>query len=88
MALGQNFPVSEYYRDRILDAETIARGGGWWTAALLISDPSTQKFFVGIFRWKLTKAGWKIQKEISFRKKDHVRQVIDVMLRFVDRFET
>jgi len=37
MNFGQNFPISEYYQDGILDAETISRSGLWWTAALVVS---------------------------------------------------
>ena len=43
MALGQNFPVSDYYQGHVLDAETISRIGCWWTAILLIEDPETGK---------------------------------------------
>ena len=33
------FPIGDYYRNNLLDAVTITRGGRWWSAVLLINDP-------------------------------------------------
>ena len=35
-------PVSDYYSNNILDSHTITKGGGWWTALVLIEDPRTK----------------------------------------------
>lgn len=85
MALGQNFPVSDYYKDQILDAETIARAGGWWTAVLLIRDPKTEKPFLAVYRWQLDGDTWKTRKSISFKSKKLVDSVVDSLQRFAGR---
>ena len=81
MALGQNFPVSDYYKQQIIDAETISRAGGWWTAVLLIRDPQTQKPFLGVYRWQLDGEIWKTRKSISFKSKKQADAVIEAMKR-------
>jgi hypothetical protein len=85
MSLGQNFPVSEYYKGRILDAETISRGGGWWTAVLLISDPKTERPFVSIYRWQSEGETWKTRKSISMKSAGHVERVIEVLNRLKNK---
>ena len=87
MTLGQNFPVSDYYQDQIIDAETISRAGGWWTAVLLIADPRTKKPFVSIYRWQQTEKGWKIRKQFSFRAKGQGKKAIEVVARFLEKIE-
>ena len=82
MLFGQNFPVSEYYKDRIIDAQTISRVGGWWTAVLLISDPNTQKPFLALYRWQLSENTWKTRKSISFKSKKHVEDIIEILSKF------
>lgn len=85
MASGQNFPVSEYYRDHILDAETISRAGGWWTAVLLISDPNTKKPFLAMYRWQLDGNTWKTRKSINFKSRKQLDAVMAVVKRLSDR---
>jgi hypothetical protein len=82
MNFGQNFPVSDYYKPHIVDAETISRGGGWWTAVLVIRDPQTEKRFVAIYRWQSDGETWKTRKSISFKSKKQANTVIDVIKRF------
>jgi hypothetical protein len=81
MAIGQNFPVSDYYKEHIIDAETISRAGGWWTAVLLIRDPKTEKPFLGVYRWQLDGDTWKTRKSISFKNKKQADAVIEAMKR-------
>ncbi len=85
MALGGNFPVGDYYKDQILDAETISRGGGWWSAILLIRDPKTEQPFMAIYRWQFDGETWKMRKTISFKNKKQVEAAIQAMSRFKDR---
>ena len=87
MSLGQNFPVSEYYKGRILDAETISRGGGWWTAVLLISDPKTEIPFVTIYRWQSEGEKWKTRKSISLKSAEHIDRVIEVLNRLKNKMQ-
>lgn len=87
MSIGQNFPVSEYYKGRILDAETISRGGGWWTAVLLISDPKTEMPFVTIYRWQSEGETWKTRKSISLKSAEHIDRVIEVLNRLKSKMQ-
>lgn len=85
---GTNFPISEYYKTNILDAETVTRGrGGWWTAVLLIRDPKTEKPFIGLYRWQLTESGWKTRKRFSIRRSKELNSIIEVMQRFSRKIE-
>ena len=43
---GKDFPISDYYKDHIVDAITIKRSGSWWSAVLLIDDPKSKKRFI------------------------------------------
>ena len=82
MSLGQNFPISEYYKGKVIDAVTIKRGGGWWTAALLIEDPKTNRPFVGLYRWQLCEDGWKVRKSIRFKQKAELDKLMDIFSEF------
>ena len=66
MSLGQNFPISDYYQNSIIDAETVSRSGGWWTAVILIADPRNQKPFITIYRWQKTDTGCKNSGAAAF----------------------
>lgn len=85
--IGTNFPVSDYYKNHILDAETISKKGGWWTAVLLLQDPNSGKSFVNIYRWQLTELGWKTRKRFTFKKVNEVRKIFESVQRFSKYFE-
>jgi hypothetical protein len=87
MTLGQNFPVSDYYQDHILDAETISRVGGWWTAVLLIEDPKSKKPFLTLYRWQKNENGWKLRKQFTFRTSEQVSQIFAVAERLGKKLE-
>lgn len=76
------FPISEHYRQHILDADTVTRRGVWWTAVLLIKDPKTAKPFIGLYRWQLTKNGWKIRKRFTFRKIEEIDAIVGMIQKF------
>lgn len=82
-----DFPVSAFYKPHVIDGMTIARGGGWWSAALLIRDPRNRKPFVGLYRWQETRAGWKTRARFKIRSHRHVRQTISILTRFLERME-
>jgi hypothetical protein len=87
MAMGQNFPVSDYYRDQVLDAETISRAGGWWTAVLLIRDPRTEKPFLSVYRWQLDGDTWKTRKSFAFKSKKQIQKVLASLQKISDQVE-
>jgi len=80
-----DFPISDYYKNNIIDAETISRKGGWWTAILLIKDPRTDKPFIGLYRWQRTERGWKIRKKFTFRSKTKAESAFKVVNKFLDK---
>ena len=86
---GTNFPISEYYRKNILDAETISRGGNWWTAVLLILDPKTKKPFVSFYRWQKTENGCLQGNDpgIKFTGKDQVNKVFHIPVDEGERYD-
>lgn len=79
MEIGKNFPVSEYYRENILDAITFSKRGNWWSAALLIEDPRTHSSFIGIYKWQNTTEGWKTRNRITIRSKAEAIKMMDVI---------
>ena len=83
--VGKNFPVSEYYRNNIIDAVSISRSGNWWTAVLLINDPSSKKPFISLYRWQNTSSGWKVRKRFSFRRLKEAKSIIEIVNKFCDK---
>lgn len=83
--LGTNFPVSDYYKNNILDAETLSRSGSWWTAVLLIADPKTDNPFIAVYRWQMTDRGWKVRKAFSCRRKAEASALAEVVERWMER---
>jgi hypothetical protein len=77
--LGINFPISEYYRTEIVDAQTISRKGGWWTAVLLIRDPKSKVPFVALYRWQHMEDGWKTRKRFTFRRRSDIDAIFKVV---------
>ncbi|MFC1816513.1 hypothetical protein ACFL0M_11400 [Thermodesulfobacteriota bacterium] len=81
--IGKDFPVSDYYKDHIVDARTISRGGGWWMAALVISDPKSGLKMLNLYQWQLTDNGWKTRKQFSIKNKKALvvfRDLLDELL--------
>ena len=85
---GTNFPISDYYRLNIIDAETISRGGSWWTAVLLIKDPKTEKPFIAFYRWQKTANGWKTRKQFIFRNAEQLGKAFEVAERFAKKIDS
>ncbi len=83
--IGKNFPVSDYYKDNIIDAETIARSGSWWSAILLVKDPQTEKPIVLMYQWQKKGDVWKTRKRFSFKKKEVLNKAIDIIQRFGEK---
>jgi hypothetical protein len=84
--LGQNFPISDYYRENIMDAVTISRSGGWWTAVLLIKDPQSNTPLISLYRWQQTEQGWKMRNRFHFRNKEQVSEILKVVQDFATKF--
>jgi hypothetical protein len=80
--IANNFPVSDYYRPHILDGETVTRGGGWWTAVLLIADPVSGDPFVALYQWQSTESGWKARKRFKFSGVVQTTKAMEIVQRF------
>lgn len=75
-----DFPVARYLRGQIRDALTLTRTGRWWSAALLIEDPQSQKRYIAIYRWQRRGGTWKRVSKFICRSKvdaDKIRIFID-----------
>jgi hypothetical protein len=86
--LGQNFPISPYYRSEILRAVTINRTGNWWTALLAIRDPKSQKPFLAIYKWQKRGDEWKLHQKVHLNSKEDaskVRSAIDDLISHFDK---
>jgi hypothetical protein len=76
------FPISEYYRDNILDACTITRGGKWWTAMLLINDPKKKAPMISLYKWNKVGENWKIRKSYHIHTQKEVDEIIKELTSF------
>jgi hypothetical protein len=75
-----DFPVSDYYKDKIREARTINRSGTWWAAILLIEDPNTNEPFLAFYRWQKRDGKWKVRSSFNCRSKKDA----DLIVRFVN----
>jgi len=82
LEIGQNFPVSEYYKGRVIDAETISRSGLWWTAVLLLSDPKTEQPLIACYRWQRSGNDWKTRNRFYCKNKKDAARILDILTRF------
>ena len=74
--LMNRFPVTDYYKEHVLDGITVSRGGGWWTAILLIADPKTNGRFVNLYRWESSGDEWKTRKTFTIRDRGGLDKII------------
>ncbi len=77
--LGADFPVSDYYRDHIIDAFTISRVGKWWTAVLVIEEPSNKKRFICLYRWEQKDGVWKTRKSFKINSIKDADKLIEII---------
>lgn len=86
--LGRNFPISDYYRDKIIEAHTLSRGGNWWTALLVIADPRSDKPFLALYRWQNTGGEWKTRNRFLIRKKGDLQTIVDFLKESAEHLPT
>lgn len=79
------FPVSEYYQDHIIDGVTLTRGGGWWTAVLLIEDPKSSERIINLYTWQSHGASWKMRKSFTIRKAATLTKLQSALQEFSSR---
>ena len=74
-----DFPVSDYYKEQVVEARTISRSGLWWSAILLIRDPKTSKPFLAFYRWQKRDGDWKVRKSFKCGTVRDARKIIDIL---------
>jgi|TARA_B100001964_G_scaffold72998_1_gene82730 hypothetical protein len=85
--IGKNFPISDFYKEHILDAVTISRSGNWWSAILLIADPKNSKPFLSFYQWQKTNDGWKKRSSFKIRHRKDVDRILDAIKKFSESLE-
>lgn len=79
-SLTNRYPVTDYYKDHVVDGITVSRGGGWWTAVLLIEDPKTRGRFLNLYRWESSGVGeWKTRKTFTFRDRGGLDKTVKAL---------
>jgi hypothetical protein len=81
----EQFPITDYYKGKILDGVTLSKSGAWWTAILLIEDPRSQLPFINLYRWQHTEAGWKVRGRFKISTKEDATNIVDVLSEFLER---
>lgn len=79
------FPVSKYYDNHVLDAETVTRTGSWWTAILLIRDPKSGAPFISCYKWQKSKGNWKNRQSFKCKSVRDTKRIIDIFERFSEK---
>jgi len=75
-----DFPVSDYYKDRVREARTISRTGLWWAAVLLIEDPRTEQLFLKFYRWQKRNGNWRVNQSFSCRSKQDCQKLVSTIV--------
>ena len=84
---GKNFPISEYLRPNIIDATTVSRKGGWWTAVLLIRDPKSQKPYLALYRWQKRGGDWKKSSSFKINSPEQLAKIMDSLTNLASHLE-
>lgn len=83
--IGLNFPVSDYYKEHLLDAITISRTGMWWSAILLINNPKTLKPFVALYKFQKRDDAWKVRQKIHINSKKDIEKYVEALTEFSEK---
>lgn len=76
MGLGTNFPTSQYVQGNILDGRTLSRDGTWWSAVLLIEQPTSGKRVLALYRWQLVSGQWKTRAKFNIGDRSNFDEVV------------
>ena len=77
--LFSKFPISDYYKDYIVDARTIVNTGKWWTAIVKIKLPAAKYPFVIIYRWQKVGGMWKVRSKFKFKNLNEINEVYTII---------
>ena len=79
----QDYPVSNYYKGRVIEAVTLSKSKGWWSAILLIEDPRSGLPFINLYKWQETDSGWKNRNRFKISNKEEAEMIMDIMRDFI-----
>ncbi len=83
--LYDDFPVTDYYKGRIINAVTIRKGGNWWSAILLIKEPKSEKIIAMLYKWQKTDSKWKVRSKFKISDKNILIKVRAILGEYADR---
>lgn len=75
--MSLNYPVSDYYKEFIVDGVTINRSETWWTAMLVIKNPKSEKKFLNLYKWNKRNGEWKIAQSFKINSLKNVKKISD-----------
>lgn len=78
-SLPTRYPVSEYYRNAIVDGITVGRRGPWWTAVLLIRSPRNCELTLNLYRWENVDGKWKTRQLFKIRNGKPIDKLLSAM---------
>jgi len=81
---AEDYPVGDYYKNGVMDAQTISKAGQWWTALVLIEDPRSKEPFVSLYRWQKGDNGWKVRKQFKFNSKKESKKIIQTLIEMAE----
>ena len=76
----ENYPISDYYKPHIIDAQTISENERWWTAVVKIKMPKTTKAFVIVYQWQKRGNDWKVRSKFKFKDNKNSRELLIALL--------
>ena len=65
----EDYPISDYYKPHIIDAQTINENERWWTAVVKIKMPNAAKPMVIVYLWQKRGEDWKVSSKFKLRPK-------------------
>ena len=75
-----NYPISDYYKPHIIDAQTISENERWWTAVAKIKMPKTTKPFVIVYQWQKRGEDWKVSSKFKFKDNNRSRELLVALI--------
>jgi hypothetical protein len=83
--IENDYPVSDYYKNHVIDGRSISRKGPWWSALLLIEEPSNNVPFLSFYRWHSSSETWTTKSKFIIRKKKDAERAIEILNEFIDK---
>ena len=76
----EDYPISDYYKPHIIDAQTINENERWWTAVVKIKMPKAAKPMVIVYLWQKRGDDWKVSSKFKFRDNKNSRELLVALI--------